>query len=151
MLYQLVPRHPRTRPTMGGHPSKLKFSCTWDLQWQMITPWIARSTHGCGPLQFQSIRLNTKLNSYMDWRCKSSLSTVCPGPMSSSQTDGYYLERSYYQCRSPEAGEYVGYGSHDYLHAIRMSEEWLPWDLLFSERNEGSRPRGRPLLHFKDM
>ncbi|KAI8498919.1 hypothetical protein Bbelb_233720 [Branchiostoma belcheri] len=35
-------------------------------------------------------------------------------------------------------------------HVIRMSEERLPRDLLYSELREGSRPRGRPRLRYKD-
>jgi len=35
-------------------------------------------------------------------------------------------------------------------HIIRMSEEQLPRALLFAELKEGTRPRGRPRLRFKD-
>ncbi|KAI8506599.1 hypothetical protein Bbelb_160260 [Branchiostoma belcheri] len=35
-------------------------------------------------------------------------------------------------------------------HVIRMPEERLPRDLLYSELREGSRPRGRPRLRYKD-
>nr|XP_027226759.1 uncharacterized protein LOC113818771 [Penaeus vannamei] len=35
-------------------------------------------------------------------------------------------------------------------HVIRMSEERLPRALLFAELKEGTRPRGRPRLRFKD-
>nr|XP_027214220.1 uncharacterized protein LOC113807214 [Penaeus vannamei] len=35
-------------------------------------------------------------------------------------------------------------------HVIRMSEERLPRALLFAELKDGTRPRGRPRLRFKD-
>jgi len=36
-------------------------------------------------------------------------------------------------------------------HVVRMEDTRLPKKILFSELNTGDRPRGRPMLRFKDQ